>query len=159
MDGTKDTPMTTYTDNVLLVDDNELLLQMMKRTLTKDFGHVEAVCNGEEAILNLRNQPYNMVVLDINLPGIDGWAVFDFIKHHCPESKVVIISCDGCEIEEDALSKGAVAVLEKPFGLEELRRICRQELTGPHVRAVPDNGRHQFGRVDVIPKAAPENLL
>ena len=79
-------------ENVLLVDDNELLLSGMKRFFEKDFVLVTASTNGEDAIVNLRQHTYQVVILDLKLPGIDGWEVLDYIKVNSPDCSVIIIT-------------------------------------------------------------------
>ena len=81
-------------ENVLLVDDNELLLSGMKRFFEKDFVHVTASITGEEAIMNLQKHLYHVVILDINLPGVNGWTVLEYIKQNSPNSRVIIITSD-----------------------------------------------------------------
>src|SRR4030066_1009245 len=81
-------------ENVLLVDDNELLLSGMKRFLEKDFVHVAASVTGEEAIMNIQKHLYHVVILDINLPGVNGWTVLEHIKQNSPHSRVIIITSD-----------------------------------------------------------------
>ena len=111
-------------ENVLLVDDNELLLSGMKRFFEKDFVHVTASTTGEDAITNIRQQLYNVVVLDIKLPGIDGWQVLDYIKRNSPNSSVIIISSseDG-GIRQEAIRRGAAEYMGKPFGLDDLKHV------------------------------------
>jgi CheY-like chemotaxis protein len=117
-------------ENVLLVDDNELLLSGMKRFFEKDFPLVTASSTGEDAIINVRQQFYEVVVLDINLPGINGWQVLDYIRRNSPISSVVIItSSEDGGVRREAIQRGAVACLGKPFGLDELKNVLMDILS------------------------------
>lgn len=116
--------MQTHPEKVLLVEDNELLLFSMKRFLEREFNHVMAVSTGEDAITHLKGQFYNVVVLDIKLPGMDGWEVLEHIKRESPNTRVIVITTSEDEgTRENALSRGASEFLEKPFDLEELRKV------------------------------------
>ncbi|MEK6692947.1 MAG: response regulator [Nitrospirota bacterium] len=113
-----------HPEKVLLVEDNELLLFSMKRFLEREFNHVMAISTGEDAIAHLKGQFYNVVVLDIRLPGMDGWEVIEHIKRESPNTRVIVITTSEDEgTREKALSRGASEFLEKPFDLEELREI------------------------------------
>lgn len=111
-------------ENVLLVDDNELLLSGMKRFFEKDFDHVSASTTGEDAIAKIPQQLYQVVILDIKLPGIDGWEVLEYIKRNSPNSSVVIItSSEDGGIRQEAIRRGAAEYIGKPFGLDDLKHV------------------------------------
>ena len=113
----------------MLVDDNELLLSSIKRFLAKEFTHIMDARTGEEAIALFERQPYEVVVIDINLPGIDGWEVFKYIKQQAPQTRVIIItSREDEELKSKALSEGAAGFFTKPFSLEELKGVLEKEL-------------------------------
>lgn len=116
--------MQIHPEKVLLIEDNELLLFSMKRFLEREFNHVMAVFRGEDAIAHLKGQFYNVVVLDIRLPGMDGWEVLEHIKRESPNTRVIVITTSEDEdTRENALRRGASEFLEKPFDLEELREV------------------------------------
>lgn len=122
--------LQTHAENVLLVDDNDLLLSSMKRFLAKDFPYVMDARTGEEAIVLIKHQLYDIAVIDINLPGIDGWEVFEHLKERSPQSRIIIItSGEDEELKEKTMSKGAVGFLAKPFSLDELKSIIEKALS------------------------------
>ena len=96
----------------------------MKRFFEKDFVHVTASTTGEDAIIHIRQRLYQVVILDINLPGINGWEVLDFIKRNSPNSSVIIISSseDG-GIRQESIRRGAAEYMGKPFGLDDLKHV------------------------------------
>jgi len=111
-------------EKVLLVDDNELLLSGMKRFFEKDFLHVAATRTGEEAILNIQRQTFHIIILDLNLPGVSGWEVLDYIKQKSPNSSVIIItSSEEGDLRQKALERGATEFMEKPFNIDELKYV------------------------------------
>ena len=96
----------------------------MKRYFEKDFVHVTASTTGEDAIINIRQKLYHVVILDINLPGINGWEVLDYIKRNSPTSSVIIItSSEDGGIRQEAIQRGAVECMGKPFGLDDLKHV------------------------------------
>lgn len=106
--------------NILVVDDHRLFLNTMKRHLARSYENVTAVPSGEAAINALTGIRYDLVLLDINMPGIDGWEVLAVIKAKYPSTRVIISSsCVTKNDREDVLKKGAFDLIEKPF------EICR----------------------------------
>ena len=117
-------------ENVLLVDDNELLLSGMKRFFEKDFVHVTASSTGEEAIKNIQQRFYQVVILDINLPGINGWEVLEYIKRNSPKTSVIIItSSEDGRIRQYALERGASECMGKPFNIDDLKGVLMDILS------------------------------
>ncbi len=108
--------------SVLLVDDNELLLVCMKRIFEKVFLDVTSVVNGCEACSQLRRQRFDIIVLDINLPDVNGLQLLEYVKLKAPASRVVIFSADSDDkIRQDALRMGALEFIEKPMEFDRLR--------------------------------------
>jgi CheY-like chemotaxis protein len=117
-------------ENVLLVDDNELLLSGMKRFFEKDFIHVNASVTGEEAIMKIQEHLYHVVILDIHLPGVNGWSVLEHIKQNSPNTMVFIITADeGAGLRQDAIQRGACECMGKPFNLDELKEVLYNTIT------------------------------
>ena len=111
-----------FPENLLVVDDNELLLYGIKRSLEKDFSRVEAVNTGEKALSHILNDFYRYIILDINLPDINGIRMLEKIKKSSPKSSVVMItSYADEETKQAAISSGALAVFEKPVDLGALK--------------------------------------
>ena len=138
--------MTLRPENVLLVDDNELLLSGMKRFFEKDFVNVTASITGEEAIEHMQKRLYHVVILDINLPGINGWEVLEYIKQKSPNTRVIIItSSEDGGIRQEAIQKGASECMGKPFNLDELRYVLMKALSLQRVQRVQKTFPVRFG--------------
>ena len=133
-------------ENVLLVDDNELLLSGMKRFFEKDFIHVNASVSGEEAIMNIQKHLYHVVILDIHLPGINGWSVLEHIRQNSPNTMVFIITADeGANLRQDALQRGACECMGKPFNLDELKEVLYNTITVKRHKRVMKTFPVRFG--------------
>jgi two-component system response regulator (stage 0 sporulation protein F) len=108
--------------SILLVDDNALLLSGMKRIFEKEFEQVLTAPTAKDALAHFQERPCPIIVLDINLPDMNGCEVLEFIKRRSPESMVIIITSDGDErLKEEVFRKGAFEFLEKPFDIHSLR--------------------------------------
>ncbi len=111
-------------NNILLVDDNELLLSGMKRFCERESFRVVTASTGKEALECIRNGLFPVVILDVNLPDMNGCEVLELIKCYSPESMVIMITSDSNEkLRRDAFMKGASEFLEKPFAIQSLKTV------------------------------------
>jgi len=118
----------------------------MKRFFEKDFVLVTASGTGEEAIEHIQKHLYHVVILDINLPGINGWEVLDYIKRNSPNTRVIIItSSEDGRIRQDAIQKGASECLGKPFNLDELKYVLMNALSLQRYQRVQKTYPVRFG--------------
>lgn len=106
---------------ILIVEDYRRAANMIDAVLTVE-GHLATVARtGEQAILEVQDRSYDLVLLDIGLPGIDGWSVLRILLHLPGAPPVIVVSGQidqGDDIK--AISLGAQATLLKPFDPEEL---------------------------------------
>jgi two-component system response regulator (stage 0 sporulation protein F) len=113
-------------ESVLFVDDNELLRSVMMRFFAKEFQHVVAVGTGSEAMKQIQENFYHIVILDKKLPDIDGLDVLQYIRRKSPHSRVVMITSNADEsVRQEALEKGAFEFFEKPFDIDKLKTALR----------------------------------
>jgi len=116
--------MTDSNFQVLIVDDNEINRDMLVRRLRrKDFDLSMAV-NGREALSMIQEKPYDLVLLDIMMPEIDGYAVLKHLKNDVKLQHIPVIMISAIE-EMDSVMKcmeiGADDYLTKPFDPELLK--------------------------------------
>lgn len=115
---------------IMVVDDEDLYRKAVKLHLSKSFRHVTVVPSGEEALVMSQQASYDLVILDIHLPGVNGWAVLDELKSYAPGTKVIIATSDEREKERcRARNRGAFDVLEKPFSLDQLDDLVSRALS------------------------------
>lgn len=107
--------------SVLVVDDELGLLTSLKRLL-ETHGYVVAVAvSGTAALTQLAKNRYDLLVLDLGMPGIGGAAVLDFTIERCLDMAVIVISGTTSVVEATAaMRRGAIDYLRKPFGPDEL---------------------------------------
>jgi len=106
---------------ILLVEDQEDLLDVMQTYLQREGYDCERTGNGLEAIDKLRSRPYDLVVLDWMLPGLDGLEICRQARLHNPRLGILMISARGQDLERvEGLKAGADDFLAKPFHPREL---------------------------------------
>lgn len=112
---------------ILLVEDEPSLLDLLKLNLEMEGSKVVGVKDGTEAIKRFKDEQFDIVILDIMIPGIDGLNVCENIRLKDDEIPILFLSAKNTVEDRIAgLKKGADDYLTKPFNLEELQlRINR----------------------------------
>lgn len=124
---------------VLLVDDEkELVEHMAERLQTRGFS-VDTVLNGESAIEYLKNNQVDVVVLDLQMPGMDGVETLRGIKRLRPEVKVIMLTGHGTiETALEGRREGAEEYLIKPCDIIQLAKTIRSLVPGALVPGKSD---------------------
>ncbi len=113
--------MTNSKANILLVEDEENLHEALKLNLEMEGYEVSSAFNGTEALKKVSNEYFDLIVLDIMLPEVDGIAVTESIRVNNNEVPILILSAKNSGTDRVlGLKKGADDYLTKPFNLEEL---------------------------------------
>jgi len=113
--------MTNSKANILLVEDEENLHEALKLNLEMEGYEVSSAFNGTEALKKVANEYFDLIVLDIMLPEVDGIAVTESIRVNNNEVPILILSAKNSSNDRVlGLKKGADDYLTKPFNLEEL---------------------------------------
>jgi len=112
--------------NVLLVEDNVDSQTLVYHLLTH-MGYTVIVANtGEEALGLLQTQTFDMAVIDLALPRLDGWQLFDFIKReHRAMPCVAITAYDSSEVSRGAENVGFSAYFAKPINAADFQNRLR----------------------------------
>jgi DNA-binding NtrC family response regulator len=111
---------------VLLVDDEEAYVKTLaERMEMRDVGSRVAL-SGEEALQMLEDEPPDVMVLDLRMPGIEGMEVLERVKKKHPHIEVIILTGHGSDREEkEARRLGAFEYLQKPADTSQLLRTVR----------------------------------
>lgn len=106
---------------ILLVDDeNELVDALAERLDLRGF-YADGVTSGAEALARVRAEGYDVVVLDVKMPGESGIEIMKSIKKEKPDLPVILITGHGSAQDgEQGLNEGAFDYLQKPIQLETL---------------------------------------
>lgn len=106
---------------LLLVEDDAMLGSSMEKGLQLAGFTVDRVSQGEHALNALTHQTYDVILLDIGLPGIDGLEVLNRIRHQGVATPVMLVTARGAVRDRvEGLNLGADDYLGKPFDLDEL---------------------------------------
>src|SRR6266567_6184263 len=120
--------------SILLVDDEPGVRSALGGVLRDEGYEVDAVDSGEACLERLGQQTYDVVVLDIWLPGMDGLATFARMRERQIESQVVMISGHAnIETAVKATKMGAFDYLEKPLSLDKTAIVIRNAIRQRHL--------------------------
>ena len=145
---------------VLIVDDEENLNWSLVTSLRKDGYIVDGAHTGEEALVRLQAAPYDCVVSDIKMPGMDGFELLQWLRQYRPSARVVMMTSFGSpSARQDALRDGAVAYFEKPFDLRALKDQLRRMAQAPALATSPDAGYDLLDVAQVISLARRDVAL
>ena len=116
---------------VLLVEDDRVLRQALTDTLEiGGFAH-RAVASAEEALLAVGQEPFSLVVSDVNMPGMDGHQLLAQLGRNHPELPVLLMTAHAAvERAVDAMRQGAVDYLVKPFEPQALLSLVERHAAG-----------------------------
>lgn len=111
----------------LIVDDSSTLRAMLDLVISdnRDFRPPEHAADAFQAMAILNERLFDLVLLDINMPGMDGLQLLDHIVAHSLSSVMIISShsVKGSEIRDDALNRGAIACFDKANCVKESDRL------------------------------------
>jgi DNA-binding NtrC family response regulator len=114
---------------ILIVDDEEIVIKSCLRILAGDEFQVESVQDGREALKKIEENPYDVVILDIMMPTIDGLEVLRRVKETHPNVDVIMITgLSQVDTAVQAMKLGAFDYISKPFEPDELKLVVFRAL-------------------------------
>ncbi|MFP4668491.1 MAG: sigma-54-dependent transcriptional regulator [Desulfobacterales bacterium] len=130
---------------ILIVDDEkDFVEQLAERLRIRDY-HVSACYNGEEAVENIKQYIYDVVILDVAMPGMDGNEVLKRIKKNHPLTEVIMLTGHATvESAIDGMKQGAFDYLMKPCATEELI----SKINNAHQRKVEQEERIRAAKAE-----------
>jgi len=106
---------------VLIVEDDDILANVLKEGLEEEGYAVDIATNGEDGLYMAEVTPYDVVILDIMLPELDGWTVLERLREKGVQTPVLILTAkDDISDKVKGLDKGADDYITKPFEFSEL---------------------------------------
>ncbi len=121
-------------DRVLVVDDDPAIQKLVRVNLKARGYAVDTASSGEEALQLFQPGNYDLVILDLILPGLDGLAVCEYIRERSDVPVVVLSAREDEELKVRALDSGADDYVTKPFSQEEMlarvRAVMRRAKVG-----------------------------
>ncbi|HEY2508222.1 MAG TPA: response regulator transcription factor [Streptosporangiaceae bacterium] len=118
---------------ILVVDDEPLIRETLVRALESAGYPTDSAADGAAGLRAALTGRYDLVILDLMLPGPDGRAVLTKLRQERPDKPVLVMSCMAdVTTKVDLLDLGAEDFLAKPFALDELLARVRVQLRGEH---------------------------
>ncbi len=133
--------------SILLVEDEENLHHTIKLNFELEGYEVSSAYSGPDALKKLEAEYFDLIVLDLMLPGVDGMTVLETLRLKKIDSAVLILSARNAPSDRiNGLRKGADDYLTKPFELEELL-LRVEKLVNKRKNARPENANklYSFG--------------
>lgn len=114
---------------ILIVDDESVVRQAFVRILSSERCIVDTASNGADALGKMHAQPYDVVLLDLKMPGMDGLTVLRTIKQLWPESEVIVVTgYAAVDTAKESVALGAFDYVAKPVGPEEVINVTNEAL-------------------------------
>lgn len=143
-----------------VIDDEPIIHEVLNQLLTSEGYEVELSSSGEEALEKHSSQAYDLILLDLLMPGLDGIEVLKAIKRMDPQAIVIIITAyASVESAIAAMKMGAFDYIQKPFKHDELlltikRALDHKNLQEENIRLKSELSR-KFGFDNIIGKSKP----
>jgi DNA-binding response OmpR family regulator len=118
---------------VLVVDDDPVIVRLLEVNLRLDGYEVETASRGEQALDRATETDPDLVILDVMMPGLDGWETFRRLREvpAFTDTPVVFLSARAQDVDRGrGLSLGPVEYLTKPFDPVRLMELVRRMLGG-----------------------------
>ncbi|MDQ1445180.1 MAG: hypothetical protein QOI20_1644 [Acidimicrobiaceae bacterium] len=117
---------------ILIVDDEPDILLMLRVNLESEGYEAAMAADGETALERARAEPFDLVLLDVMMPVMDGWGVLEGLSRMTDPPRVVVVSAKSSDKDVDrALDAGALDYLLKPFSPRHLVQVVRDVLALP----------------------------
>jgi DNA-binding NtrC family response regulator len=118
-------------NRILVVDDEDALRTVLSSELEGEGYIVQMAGDGDEAIKILEKNTFDLILLDIKMPTVDGFEVLKYVKQHSPSTKVIMLT-GFADLKNAIESKklGAEDFVSKPYDLVDLLTTVERVLTG-----------------------------
>ena len=114
---------------ILIVEDNSRMAVLMEKGLGKHGYATSVAKNGEEALQRIQNDNFDLMLLDINLPIKDGWAVVRELRHQGSQLPIIVVSARSDILETIVIGNYAVdGYIPKPFRVSYLVAQVQEKL-------------------------------
>src|ERR1700757_3870322 len=155
-------PMTQ--ERILVVDDDQGLLQLLKMRLGAMGFAVTSCDNGEEAIALARQEVFDLAITDLRLPDRNGLTVMEELLHIHPALPILILTAHGSIPNAvEAMQKGAYGYLTKPFDDKEIKvcieKALAQQRMGREIQRLKSLVQELYGLDNVVARSAQMQAL
>jgi CheY-like chemotaxis protein len=117
----------------MVVDDESSVLEMLEAALTGAGARVTTAVDGTTALVAIVNDPPDLILLDVKMPGMDGWDLLERLAG-APRTARIPVALETCVEDfvsfDKARREGVAAFISKPFRVAEVVETCRRILSG-----------------------------
>jgi DNA-binding response OmpR family regulator len=118
------------TTHILIVEDDEEMRSLLKEFLEEEGFETECASNGSDALREIVKKPFDLIVTDIEMPGLTGLDILPEMKKLRPEVSIIVMtSFANEEVHRRSLEKGASGYLEKPIHIKKLKALIHEMLS------------------------------
>ena len=118
---------------ILVADDDAVIRRLLQVNFTLEGFQVETAGRGEEALQMVKETTFDLILLDVMMPGMDGWEVCQRLKEDENTANIPIVFLSARPQEKDrarGLSLGVAAYVTKPFDPRDLADLARKLING-----------------------------
>jgi DNA-binding response OmpR family regulator len=146
--------MTLPRARLLVADDDPEIRANLKDILQDLDYHVDVAADGPAALALARTSSYDLVLLDLRMPGMDGLETYRQLKRSCPGTPVIVVTAYATtETASQLLGSGACGLLPKPVEVPRLIQAIEAQLSRPLVLLVDDDREVCASLADVLTNA------
>jgi two-component system KDP operon response regulator KdpE len=137
---------------VLLVDDDSAIRRALRTSLNELGFHITEAARGEEAIHLVRAAPFDVVLLDVQMPGMGGIKTLTSLRGLAPRLPILMVTVQDSEEQKvEALERGADDYIVKPFGVRECIARIRAVVRRARAPEIADDAPLKIGEILVQP--------
>jgi DNA-binding NtrC family response regulator len=141
-------------EKVLVVDDDENMRFFLNEAMTRRGYETVAVGDAESALEAVKQKTFDLIILDVKLPGMSGIEAIPHIKEHDPGAVVIVMTAFGSDHAVDAMRAGAYDFFTKPFKMEEMSIVISRAIEKRHlqqeIRKLEDKIRKQYSFENIV---------
>jgi len=120
----------------LVIDDESSIRHLLSEVLDSLGFHVDEAADGGAGLALCEERIYELVVTDLNMPGLSGWEVVEGVRRRAPAARLIMVTGSAENLDRARARAQALVLLQKPFRIEELRNAIEEALrskmaTGP----------------------------
>ena len=116
--------------SILIVDDEEQFRDVVTEILQSAGHRVESAGNGQQALEMLTESSFDIIITDLGMSGISGWELADQIHRAYPETRIILATGWGANLDDETLRAHNIrSLIYKPFKIEEILRAVDEALT------------------------------
>jgi PAS domain S-box-containing protein len=143
-------PLQLPTSRILVVDDGEPNRKLMKLVLERAGVSVETTTNGKEAFKKASLNPFDVILMDMQMPVMDGFTATRLLRESGYTAPIVALTADAMKgAEQRCLDAGCSGYLTKPIDMDEVMRTLNRVLRGGAAKGIAETERKPFRKVIV----------